>query len=222
MDTNQAIGERLKHIRNERGMSVAAFARLLEEKDHRIRDIESGKQKIPPEIITKLRNILDINPHWLLTGEGEMYAKDTQGSGNDVEVNYYPEVFASAGFGVQNYEIEPQKVRLASFLLKLFKIVNIKRVDLINVIGESMQPYFDNGDIAVIERVDSIEEVKNGETVIANINGDIYIKKIEKIPFEKIIILKSTNQTYPDIVVREEELDALKVVAIVRGKLRGY
>ena len=86
MNTNLAIGERVRHIReHEKNMSVAAFARLLDEKDHRIRDIESGKQKIPPEIITKLRNILNINPDWLLTGEGDIYRGATNIQKNKAE-----------------------------------------------------------------------------------------------------------------------------------------
>ena len=222
MNTNEAIGERVRHIReHEKGMSVAAFARLLDEKDHRIRDIESGKQKIPPEIITKLRNILNINPDWLLTGEGEMYKTDKMqvfDNENGIQVNYYPDVYASAGYGATNTLIEPQKVTLSKFIIDSFKIINPKRVDLIHIYGDSMEPVFQNGDIAVVERIDDISEVKNGDTIIANIDGDLFIKKIEKIPFQNAIILKSTNSLYKDIIV--EDFDKFKVVAVVRGKFR--
>jgi len=222
MNTNEAIGERVRHIReHEKGMSVAAFARLLDEKDHRIRDIESGKQKIPPEIITKLRNILNINPDWLLTGEGEMYKTDkiqVFDNENGIEVTYYPDVYASAGYGATNTLIEPQKVTLSKFIIDSFKIINPKRVDLIHIYGDSMEPVFQNGDIAVVERIDDMSEVKNGDTIIANIDGDLFIKKIEKIPFQNAIILKSTNSLYKDIIV--EDFDKFKVVAVVRGKFR--
>ena len=204
---------------------VSSFKELAQKLGVSVATIDAwrARKSIPDKYLLKALQEQGVSKDWLLTGEGPMRAATSMSpAGDDVEVNYYPEVFASAGFGVQNYEIEPQKVRLAGFILKLFRVKDVKRVDLINVIGESMQPYFDNGDIAVIERIDSIEDVRNGDTVIANIGGDVYIKKIEKIPFEKAIILKSANPNYSDIVVREEELDDLKVVAIVRGKLRGY
>ena len=226
MNTNLAIGERVKHIREqEKGMSVAAFARLLNEKDHRIRDIESGKQKIPPEIITKLRNILNINPDWLLTGEGEMYKQTEKrvqviDEKNGIEVNYYPEVYAAAGYGATNTLIEPKRIKLAEFVLKFFGIRNYKKVDIINVLGDSMEPVFSNGDLAVVERIESIEEVKNGDTVITNIDGDVYIKKVEKIPFENKLILKSNNTLYKDILIDLDEHKNVKIVAIVRGKFR--
>ena len=87
MILNEVIGERVKNIRETQNMSVSAFAKLINEKDHRIRDIENGKQKIPPEIITKLRNILNINPDWLLTGEGEMYKTNINGISNSIIAN---------------------------------------------------------------------------------------------------------------------------------------
>lgn len=184
-------------------------------------DTWRARKHIPEKHILKTLQEKGVNKTWLLTGKGEMYVAELS-TADEVEVNYYPDVFASAGFGIQNYDIEPQKIKVSKFLIQTFKIINLKNVDFINVIGDSMQPYFNNGDIAVIERISSIDEVKNGDTVVANINGDIFIKKIEKIPFEKTIILKSTNPNYKDIVIRDEELEQVRIVAIVRGKMRAY
>jgi len=179
-----------------------------------------ARKRIPDKYIATLQ-VKGINPDWLLTGEGEMYKTDKMqvfDNENGIQVNYYPDVYASAGYGATNTIIEPQKVTLSKFIIDSFKIINPKRVDLIHIYGDSMEPVFQNGDIAVVERIDDISEVKNGDTIIANIDGDLFIKKIEKIPFQNAIILKSTNSLYKDIIV--EDFDKFKVVAVVRGKFR--
>jgi len=179
------------------------------------------RERIPEKNYLAFLNKTNVNPDWLLTGEGEMYKTDkiqVFDNENGIEVTYYPDVYASAGYGATNTLIEPQKVTLSKFIIDSFKIINPKRVDLIHIYGDSMEPVFQNGDIAVVERIDDISEVKNGDTIIANIDGDLFIKKIEKIPFQNAIILKSTNSLYKDIIV--EDFDKFKVVAVVRGKFR--
>jgi len=137
---------------------------------------------------------------------------------NDIEVNYYPEVYASAGYGASNTDLVPQKVKLSSFILDNFKISNTSKIDLIRVYGDSMEPTFQNGDIAIVERINDVSQIKNGDTIIANVEGELFIKKIEKIPFKQAIILKSSNKNYDDIIV--QDFDRFQVVAVVRGKMR--
>ena len=214
-------GERLKQIRQNLGLTQKELAEKLGFKWYKIKDMESNKQKITYEIAKDLEKLFSINPDWLLTGEGEMYKSNKVqvfDNENGIQVNYYPDVYASAGYGATNTIIEPQKITLSKFIIDSFKIINPKRVDLIHIYGDSMEPVFQNGDIAVVERIDDISEVKNGDTIIANIDGDLFIKKIEKIPFQNAIILKSTNSLYKDIIV--EDFDKFKVVAVVRGKFR--
>jgi len=230
MNTNEAIGERVKHIReHEKGMSVAAFARLLDEKDHRIRDIESGKQKIPPEIITKLRNILNINPDWLLTGEGEMYRTNKGGLNvaenkikNPIEINYLPEVYAAAGYGAVNGDY-PVMEKMQCTLDFVASILNVKNpyngVDIIKVIGDSMEPFISNGEVVVIEKTNNAH---NGDIVIANINGNVYVKRLEKDPFAKWVKLISENPEYETIKIEGDELNYLQIVGIVRAKIRPF
>ena len=180
-----------------------------------------NRKKIPMDtLLNKLQNeTIDLN--WLLTGEGEMYNK-TQiiDEKKGIEVNYYPDVYAAAGYGAVNTLIEPKKIKLAEFILKFFGIKNYKNVDIINVLGDSMEPIFNNGDLAIVERINSLDEIKNGDTVIINIDGDVYIKKVEKIPFENKFILKSNNSLYKDIIIDLNEHKNIKIAAVVKGKFR--
>ena len=219
------LKERIKLLREKEDITQKQLADLLGISVDRVKNLEGGRVKnLHPKEVTKLVKEFNINEKWLIDGEGEMYKSDKKlqiiDEENGIEVNYYPEVYAAAGYGATNTLIEPKRIKLAEFVLKFFGIKNFKKVDIINVLGDSMEPIFSNGDLAVVERVESIEEVKNGDTVIINIDGDVYIKKVEKIPFENKLVLKSNNSLYKDILIDLSHHKNVKIVAIVRGKFR--
>ena len=231
MNTNEAIGERVKHIReHEKGMSVAAFARLLDEKDHRIRDIESGKQKIPPEIITKLRNILNINPDWLLTGEGEMYKGNQTSnsqvieSDNYIKIPYYPETFAAAGAGAYNYEEALKSITFTkTFLEDLLELTIFKGLHIINAIGDSMSPTIESGDKLFILPFEVENcKVREGGIYIISCNFGVLVKRIYFNPFTKELILKSDNKEIPDITISGDELDGCQIIGRVVGSIKKF
>ena len=216
------LKNRIKHIRETYNLSQKQLANTINATIDRVKNIENGRvKKLHPEEITALSKEFNINPQWLLTGEGEMYNK-TQiiDEKKGIEVNYYPDVYAAAGYGAVNTLIEPKKIKLAEFILKFFGIKNYKNVDIINVLGDSMEPVFNNGDLVIVERINTLDEIKNGDTVIINIDGDVYIKKVEKIPFENKLILKSNNSLYKDIIIDLNEHKNIKIVGVVKGKFR--
>ena len=133
-----------------------------------------------------------------------------------ISINYYKNVTASAGYGISVVENAPQKLELSEALLSGAKIQSYKNLDLISVAGDSMLPYFENGDKVLIER----ECVaKNGDTIIANIEGNLYIKRLEKDPFNKWIRLISNNSEYGSITLEGQEVEKINIIGIVRAKL---
>ena len=132
------------------------------------------------------------------------------------KITYYPNIKASAGYGVINENEE--SIEIDTNLLNAIKMPH-KKLDMIQVQGDSMHPYIQNGDFALIERSD---EAKNGDVIIANYQGDLYVKQIQKNPQKKSISLISTNKDYPSFEIRGDEIDALKVIGILRGVIRIY
>jgi transcriptional regulator with XRE-family HTH domain len=70
-------GSRLKIIRQNLNMTQKEFAEKLGFKWYKIKDMESNKQKTTYEIAKSIEKKFSINPDWLLTGEGEMYKKES-------------------------------------------------------------------------------------------------------------------------------------------------
>lgn len=66
----------IKEIREECGLSISEFARQVETHRQTIQDIEAGKRKkIPQEIALKIQEKYSYSMVFLMTGEGEKYAK---------------------------------------------------------------------------------------------------------------------------------------------------
>ena len=78
-----------------------------------------------------------------------------------------------------------------------------------------MEPLISHGDCIIIEKA---PKAKNGEVVIANINGEVYVKKLFKAPFGKWIRLTSANPYYPDIELKGAEIENLKIIGVKRAR----
>ena len=63
----------LKTFRQKAGLTQQQLADSLKVKQTKIKDIETGKQKIPVDFAITVEKIHHVNFKWLLTGEGEMF-----------------------------------------------------------------------------------------------------------------------------------------------------
>lgn len=90
----------------------------------------------------------------------------------------------------------------------------------VRISGDSMEPQFEDGQIAWVLQQDTLE---NGDIGIFSLNGDAYIKKLED--DEKGVFLISLNKKYTPIPVGSD--DRLDIFGKVIGKssaseLQGY
>lgn len=68
--------ERLKKVRKYAGLTQEKFGEKIGLKQSQIKDIETAKQKVSPELAEIIEINFSINGWWLLTGKGEMLIKD--------------------------------------------------------------------------------------------------------------------------------------------------
>ena len=221
---------RLKEVRDFLGLSQQKLADEIDEKRYRINDMESGKTKIQLDIAEIFEEKFNINPWWLLTGKGNMLQNDEENlpkvsnkslSKNTVGIKYYPEVYAAAGYGAINEETKPQIMNFdRNFIEQFLNVRKIEKLDIIRIVGDSMEPFIHNGELVMLERD---TEARNGETVIANINGQVYVKRFQADPFKKWIKLVSDNEIYGDISLDSiEEIQALTIIGIVRARIKQF
>ena len=76
-----------------------------------------------------------------------------------------------------------------------------------------MEPMFADEQIIYVKRVEGTEEVRDNQIVIAELNGNAYVKKIAFDGDRDSCRLISLNKKYTDIIVKPE--DSFKVIGVV-------
>lgn len=140
---------------------------------------------------------------------------------SQIAVNLYKDIFTSAGYGTINSDLAPIKINLdKDFLKEVFNITDFKNLDIIRVTGDSMLPHIKDGEYVFVQKGTS---PKNGDTIIANIDGELYIKRYHKLPFEKWFRLESDNNEFPNIEIdTDDKFNSLIIVGIVKSKIKLY
>jgi phage repressor protein C with HTH and peptisase S24 domain len=219
--------ERLKKARKHAGLTQEKFGEKLGLKQTQVRDIESGKQKVSAELAELMEKNFYISGWWLLTGKGEMIPSESKNlpvaqnephNNDEVSVNYYPDIFAAAGYGATNGDSAPEIMTVSrSFLFNMFGLTSFVGIDIIHVVGDSMEPFIPNGETILLQRT---HEARNNQVVIARIGGDIFVKRLLRDPLGRWAKLVSDNSLYPDIDLNQEEMQQLEIIGIVYGRYR--
>lgn len=114
--------------------------------------------------------------------------------------------------GVQNYEDEAY-VDLMGVSRVWFK-ENISRIrengyDIITATGDSMEPTLRNGDLVVIDRMDTAITKREGVFCLL-IDNDLYLKRVQRVPGNLRFI--SDNRLYDPFEIKLTEIEARVVV----------
>lgn len=146
----------------------------------------------------------------------KMKKLDEIASGNKnkiINLRFFDNVSAAAGYGANNDDESFEIIEVtAKFLSKILRVTP-QEYDVISVLGDSMEPLVKNGDMVLVKPT---SEASNGEIVIANLGGDLYVKKLLRDPIKRNVRLTSMNNFYEDIVIEEDELEQLNIVGVVK------
>jgi transcriptional regulator with XRE-family HTH domain len=67
---NKELGARIRAARKALNLTQERFGKHFGLFKNTISNYEKGKSKVSPELLIKFANVLEVNPTWLLTGEG--------------------------------------------------------------------------------------------------------------------------------------------------------
>ncbi|MDX9744448.1 MAG: S24 family peptidase [Arcobacteraceae bacterium] len=189
---------RLKEVRHFLGLTQQELADKINDKIHKINDIERGKQKISVDIAEIIQDIFpNISAWWLLTGKGKMLQTEQKEDTQSISTNNSSykidllNVRAGAGEGIYNYVIET--VDTISLDKSFFRTpINTSKVKGIQVDGDSMEPTLNRGDYILID-----ENITFGTDGIYAIQfgGQILIKRLQ-FKMDGTVLIISDNQKY--------------------------
>ena len=223
------IGKQLKKIREHLRYSQGQFAEVLGLSAKGYWNYEKDFRDVPSEIIIKLANAYGVNPSWLVSGEGNMFSDENKGLPIDairgkyafgmpdeeimklvgkrdfINIPVYGDVSASLGYGITVYD-EKQTATYA-ISKELARDLGIQKLDskMIFAQGDSMEPTIIGGDSLLVDT--SKKEVYDGKIYCVRIDGQLYAKRLQKIPPNKIRVISDNRDKYEPLSIDLKNLD---------------
>ena len=167
-------------------------------------------------LVKILNNSRNINPEWLLTGNGPMIKEVALPvavpSGNSVEG--IPLIPLDAMAGVASGEVSVMELDCERYIIPVFKGADF----LITVKGSSMYPKYSSGDIVACKKLplNDIFFQWNKVYVLDTIQGAL-IKRVNKAKKEGYVTIVSENIKYEPFELKINQINA---VALVMGVIR--
>ncbi|MBL3519957.1 helix-turn-helix transcriptional regulator [Arcobacter lanthieri] len=168
-----------------------------------------NRGKIPYSNILNFCAKRKISINWLLFNQNPDSLID---STDRYWIKYYPSVSVSAGGGAYENEDEFESLELPSYFVNMLGgKENLKNIDAINVVGDSMEPTLNSDNIIFIDKTKN-NISRDGIYAFTTIHG-LFVKRIQKRVDGKLDII-SDNKDYPLQILNKEELDILgKVIS---------
>lgn len=161
----------------------------------------------------------DVNPEWLLTGNGSMLKNKTISTAYETDtISEYSfplvSVEAVGGFGGSSFAIEKQDVK-AFYTIPKFQG---RKIDfMIEVAGASMYPKYNSGDVVACTIIHESNFIQwNKVHVIATKEQGILIKRLKKSENGGVMAI-SDNKDYDPFEIPNDEITG---IALVVGVIR--
>ena len=211
------IGERIKHMRSEKGLTLEHLAKVALTSRQTIQRYESGViQNIPSDKIELIAIALNTSPAYLMGwGSDSKYSEPIEYS--PVGIVYFP-VIGSIAAGYDNLATEEYTGEQTPIPISLLRGRDPSEYFVLAVKGDSMYPQFLNGDKVLVQRTTSVD---SGSIAVIMYNGDeATLKKVVYVYGEDWMDLMPANPEYKAKRIEGRDLDLCRVLGKVVMLLR--
>jgi phage repressor protein C with HTH and peptisase S24 domain len=220
----ETIGQRLRLIRKELNMTQEQLAQHLGIGKAALSMIETGKAGLS----TRNRNILvqdfNANPEWVDNGKGKMFNAEpdftpyTHRTDKSLPLQSVPLYSIEGTAGLVPIFAEGSTAQPINYI----HIPNLPKCDgAIYVVGDSMYPLLNSGDIILYKQLRDVRDVFWGDMYLLSIDMDgeeyITVKYVQKSEHEGYIRLVSQNQHHAD---KEIEVSRIRAIALIKASVR--
>lgn len=217
MDTNTI--NRIKEYIDFKGFSIAMFEKSVGMSNGSFASQLKNNRTIG---VDKLENILnkhsEINPEWILTGQGSMLKVPAKKSiVNEPTEQYIPVIPLEAMAGKANGHIQVSKTDIIDgYVIPEFTQKGVEYI--IRVSGSSMYPKYSSGDLLGCKSVNDHTFFQWGKVYVLDTDQGPMVKRLFPIKGNDAILeCRSDNKEYPPFPINKA---SIYKIAIVIGVLR--
>ncbi|MCG5031691.1 helix-turn-helix domain-containing protein [Mesosutterella sp. OilRF-GAM-744-9] len=205
------LGENLKQLMTAKTLSATQLARMSGVAQSQITRILTGEAKHPTiDTVVALAQGLNVSLYDLVsTSGGGIKVFPPEEPVDDSLYVLVPDVKASLSAGPGcDWLLEPedegaQVAYKRDFFVK--KHVNPKNTFRMRVHGDSMYPYFFDGDSVLIERYKEGDPIRSGRIYAFSFAGELRVKRLRVRMDGKIAIESENSSAYHEELVSQEE-----------------
>jgi repressor LexA len=213
----QSIAQRIRQARAKKEMDQAKLAAKLDVATRTVQRWEKGEQVPDSNYLMRLAKVTGVAPHWLLTGNGEMYAPShAESKILPLPTSRYKRVdlislplLSSVPGGAPSLMFHPDYVE------KYITVDDIKDANAfaLEVKGNSMAPRIEDGDFIVVSPK---LEARSGDICVVRVNDEDTVKRV-KIE-DQFIHLIPLNPEYEPMAVRRKDVSFVwRVVKVIKS-----
>lgn len=176
----QTDSELLKNIRQKNRLSQPQLAEILGCSKQYISQVESGRTTLSKKYFDILNTKFELS-------------SGIQNNDDCLSIPVRGDITASMGYGVTIYDEKQTGTYQISSKLANDLGINPQKTEMIFASGDSMLPTIEGGDSLLIDL--NRKEIYDGRIYCVRIDGQLYAKRLQKIPPSKVIVI-SDNQKY--------------------------
>jgi phage repressor protein C with HTH and peptisase S24 domain len=168
-----------------------------------------NRGKIPFSNILNFCAKKKISINWLLYDQNPGSLVD---STDKYWIKYYPSVSVSAGGGAYEADENYESLALPEYFISMLGgKENLKNIDAINVVGDSMEPTLNSDNIIFVDKTKK-DALRDGIYAFTTTHG-LFVKRIQRRVDGKLDII-SDNKDYPSQILNKNDLEILgKVIS---------
>lgn len=170
--------------------------------------------------IPKSDTLLVISRHfgvtvdWLLTGDGPVRQNDPADTPKLTPIPRYDLAASAGGGAVIDAENVKETIAFRTDWLRE-EGLDPKQLNVISVMGDSMEPSLYNGDIILIDRRDG--PPRSGCVYVINYDGDLLVKRLQRLLNGGFKII-SDNPRYEPETIPAEQMEQVRIIGRVVWK----
>lgn len=220
---NNAVAERIKFLMKELNYRQVDFAQKIDIDTSNLSKYLNGRLAMSEALINKIVVNLGVSKQWLETGEDLPFAKQQPQqlvTVPDTRIVTEPNaVVAKRGTPVYDIDVTAGYLPQARMFTddQIVGFVDLpdmtsSQCRIVRVSGDSMSPVIRNGDYIAVRELSNLRQIFWGQIYVVILDDYRMVKYIRRHDDPAMVILRSENKRYDDMIIDREEIRDLMFV----------